>query len=140
MADESRGNIFVVFLIVAGLIALGVYLITSQIIPNPFSVGSRDWELTTEAEKRQTQYRFGYQVRGDKTQIIALNQGKALFGFKHEGSGRYLVDLRTNDGRLIAVIADGEGNFETLKEIDVPATDAYILSVKARGLWSLDYK
>ncbi|MCE1165811.1 MAG: hypothetical protein LWX07_10465 [Bacteroidetes bacterium] len=133
MRRNSKAKLVVSFLFVAGLFVLAYFLLR----PYVSSLLETD---KTELEGKKIQYRLAYNVRGDKTQIIHLNKGDALFEYYHEGAGSFFVDLRTNDGKLIKVLADTKGDYEGKTELQVPETDAYLLTVKTTGVWGLDFK
>jgi len=103
-------------------------------------VGSFFEQNLLSSEGKKIQYRLAYNVRGDKTQIIHLNKGDALFEYYHEGQGSFFVDLKTADGELIKVLADTKDDFEGKTELVVPETNAYLLTVKTSGVWGLDFK
>ena len=133
MRKNSKAKLVVSFLFVAGLFVLAYFLL------KPYVDTLLEPEKTN-IEGKKIQYRLAYNVRGDKTQIIHLNKGNALFEYYHEGPGSFYVDLKTNDGRLIKVLADSKGDYESKTELEVPSTDAYLLTVKTTGVWGLDFK
>ncbi len=133
MRKNSKAKLVISFLFVAGLFILAYFLLKGY-------VGSFFEQNLLSSEGKKIQYRLAYNVRGDKTQIIHLNKGDALFEYYHEGPGSFFVDLRTADGELIKVLADTRDDFEGKTELIVPETNAYLLTVKTSGVWGLDFK
>ena len=140
MNINTTPRIIVSFLFVLGLVYLGYWLISSNILPPVLDHQTEEYKLKEIADKRQTQYRFAYNVNGDKTQIIHLNKGPSLFEMYHEGTGMYLVELFTPQDSLVEILADVNGKWEGYKNIEVPETGPYLLTVKTSGVWGLDYK
>jgi hypothetical protein len=59
----------------------------------------------------------------------------------HEGLGAFRVELRNPEGsRLVTTILDVTGKFKGIKEIKVPETGAYLLTVRSTGPWDLSYR
>jgi hypothetical protein len=133
MRKNSKARLVISFLFVFGLFVLAYYLLKDNFI-NAIS------EDKTSVEGKKIQYRLAYNVNGDKTQIIHLNKGSALFEYYHEGTGHFYADLKTNDGKLVKILADTRGNYESNTEVEIPQTDAYIVTVKSSGTWGLDFK
>ena len=73
----------------------------------------------------------------DKSQMIDLIQGKAVFAIVFEGEGNFKANILNVDGTLLAVLADVNGNYKGKKTVDVPTTTAYILDVHCKGKWSV---
>ncbi|MCX6162777.1 MAG: hypothetical protein NTV87_15765 [Ignavibacteriae bacterium] len=141
MRRNSKSRIFISFIFVFALIALVYWLISNQ--TNLFDSVSSDDERKEAADRNQVQYKLEYKVANDnnKTQIIHLNQGNALFEMTHEGLGAFRVDLRNPEGSsLVTTIIDVTGKFKGLKEIKVPETGAYLLTVRSTGVWDLSYR
>ena len=133
MRKNSKAKLVISFLFVAGLFVLAYFLLRGYF-------GSFFEQNLLSSEGKKIQYRLAYNVRGDKTQIIHLNKGDALFEYYHEGPGSFFVDLKTADGELIKVLADTKDDFEGKTELVVPETNAYLLTVKTSGVWGLDFK
>ena len=97
----------------------------------------------TNQTKQQTppdpkeQYRMGEMYDNDKTQMIDLIQGKAVFQIEFEGEGNFKANILNTDGTLLVVLADLNGNYKGKKTIDVPKTTGYILDVHCKGKWSV---
>ncbi|MCX6159949.1 MAG: hypothetical protein NTV87_01250 [Ignavibacteriae bacterium] len=141
MRKNSKSRIFFSFLFVVGLIALVYWLISSQ--TNLFEEITSDEKRVEAADRNQIQYKLEYKVANDnnKTQIISLNQGPALFEMTHEGLGAFRVELRNPEGsRLVTTILDVTGKFKGIKEIKVPETGAYLLTVRSTGPWDVSYR
>jgi hypothetical protein len=130
---NSKAKIFISFIFVFGLLILGYFLL----IPNIRMIFQ---EPVKTEEGKGIQYRFAYNVTGDKTHIISLNKGPVLFEYYHEGEGSFYVDLKTNTGNLVKVLAQTNGNYEGSTELEVPETDAYVLTIITKGVWGLDFK
>jgi hypothetical protein len=64
----------------------------------------------------------------------------SLFEFFHEGTGEFYADIKTSDGKLVKVLAQTKGNYEGKTELEIPATDAYVVTIKTSGNWGLDFK
>jgi len=140
MRRNTKTRVFVAFIVVAAFFAFGLWLIFSQMMPDFMSSITPESKVKEIADKRATQYRFAYDVKGDKTQIIHLNQGPALFEMYHESAGPFRVDLKTPQDSLIVILSDTSGKFEKVKEIQVPFTGAYLLTVKTPGTWGLNFR
>ncbi len=141
MRRNSKSRIFVSFIFVAGLIALVYWLISTQ--TNLFDEITSDEKRVEMADRNQVQYKLEYKVASDnnKTQIISLIQGPALFKLSHEGLGAFKVELRNPEGsRLVTTIVDVTGKFEGIKEIKVPETGAYLLTVRSTGKWDVSFR
>jgi len=92
-------------------------------------------------DERQTQYRLAYNdIKGDLKQTIALNKGTAIFELRHTGAGKYSFRLLDVNENLLFDIAEGNGDFKDKKYFEVPETNAYLLEVKAEGVWTFKYK
>jgi hypothetical protein len=98
---------------------------------------------TTQKEYKDTvkinkdQYRVAEMFSDNKNQIIDLIQGPASFDIVYQGDSHFKATIMYPDGRLVAVLADVDGNFKGKKKIDVPETTAYILDVECKGQWSV---
>ncbi|MCI0474271.1 MAG: hypothetical protein L0Y76_11870 [Ignavibacteria bacterium] len=131
--SNSKAKIFFSFIFVIGLLILGYFLLVDNfkmIFGDPVKV----------EEGKGVQYRFAYNVTGDKTHIIHLNKGPVLFEYYHEGEGSFYIDLKTNKDSLVKVLAQTNGTYEGKTELDVPETDAYVLTITTKGVWGLDFK
>ena len=89
------------------------------------------------ADINKDQYRIAEIFDGDKSQMHDLIKGPATFDIMHQGTGTYKISLLKNDGTLLAVLAEGAGDFKGKKELVIPETTAYILDVKSTGKWSV---
>lgn len=83
------------------------------------------------------QYRMDERFSDDKNQIIDLIQGTATFNIQYFGSSHFKATVMYPDGRVVAVLADVDGEYKAKKIIEVPETTAYILDVKTTGEWSV---
>ena len=83
------------------------------------------------------QYRIAEIFEGDKNQMHDLIKGPATFDIMHQGTGSFKIRLLKNDGTLLAILAEGTGDFKGKKELEIPETTAYILDVEATGKWSV---
>lgn len=83
------------------------------------------------------QYRIAEIFDGDRSQMHDLIKGPATFDIMHQGTGSYKISILRNDGTLLAVLAEGSGDFKGKKELEIPETTAYILDVKSTGKWSV---
>jgi hypothetical protein len=63
-----------------------------------------------------------------------------LFDIYQEGKGDFYADIKTSDGQLVKVLAQTKGDYEGKTEIEVPTTDAYVVTIKTQGTWGLDFK
>jgi len=109
-----------------------------------FACGSNKSDKKNEQtnQKQQTpdpkeQYRIAEMFDDDKSQMIDLIQGKAVFAIVFEGEGNFKANILNVDGTLLAVLADVNGNYKGKKTVDVPTTTAYILDVHCKGKWSV---
>jgi hypothetical protein len=131
--SNSKAKIFFSFIFVFGLLVLGYFLLVDNI--------KMIFEPVVRVEEgKGIQYRFAYNVTGDKTQIIHLNKGPVLFEYYHEGEGSFYVDLKKNTGELIKVLVQTNGTYEGSTELEISETDAYVVTVLTKGVWGLDYK
>ncbi|MBL8015674.1 MAG: hypothetical protein JNK43_00265 [Ignavibacteria bacterium] len=89
------------------------------------------------ADINKDQYRIAEIFEGDKNQMHDLIKGPATFDIMHQGTGPFKVTLLKNDGTVLAVLAEGTGDFKGKKELTIPETTAYILDVKTAGKWSV---
>ncbi len=89
------------------------------------------------ADINKDQYRIAEIFEGDKNQMHDLIKGPATFYIMHQGTGPFKISLLKNDGTLLAVLAEGTGDFKGKKEMEIPETTAYILDVKSTGKWSV---
>jgi hypothetical protein len=89
------------------------------------------------ADINKDQYRIAEIFEGDKNQMHDLIKGPATFYIMHQGTGPFKISLLRNDGTLLAVLAEGTGDFKGKKEMEIPETTAYILDVKSAGKWSV---
>lgn len=89
------------------------------------------------ADINKDQYRIAEIFDGNKNQMHDLIKGNATFYIMHQGTGPFNISLLRYDGTLLAVLAEGSGDFKGKKEIDIPETTAYILDVKSTGKWSV---
>ena len=134
MAKNSKGKLVFSVIFVFGLLGLGYWLLNENI----------KMILEPDAKKNEdgkgVQYRFAYTGKGDKTNIISLNKGSSLFEFFHEGTGEFYADIKTSDGKLLKVLAQTKGDYEGKTEIEIPDTDAYVVTIRTTGNWGLDFK
>ncbi len=131
MAKNSKGRIVVSLIFVLGLLGLAYWLLNENFLETDFKKNS---------DGKGVQYRFAYTGKGDKTNIISLNKGPSLFEYFHEGSGDFYVDIKTSDGKMLKVLAETKGNYEGKTELEIPTTDAYVVTIKTAGNWGLDFK
>lgn len=89
------------------------------------------------ADINKDQYRIAEIFEGDKNQMHDLIKGPATFYIMHQGTGPFKISLLKNDGTLLAILAEGTGDFKGKKEMEIPETTAYILDVKSTGKWSV---
>jgi len=89
------------------------------------------------ADINKDQYRIAEIFEGDKNQMHDLIKGPATFYIMHQGTGTFKISLLKNDGTLLAILAEGTGDFKGKKEMEIPETTAYILDVKSTGKWSV---
>lgn len=134
MAKNSKVRLVISVIFVFGLLGLGYWLLNEN-IKMLF-----DTEFKKTEEGKGVQYRFAYIGKGDKTNIISLNKGASLFEFYHEGNGEFYADIKTSDGKLLKVLAQTKGNYEGKTEIEIPNTDAYVVTIRTTGNWGLDFK
>jgi hypothetical protein len=134
MAKNSKGKLVFSVIFVFGLLGLGYWLLNENIkmILEPNTKKNEDG--------KGIQYRFAYTGKGDKTNIISLNKGSSLFEFFHEGTGEFYADIKTSDGQLLKVLAQTKGDYEGKTEIEIPNTDAYVVTIRTSGNWGLDFK
>lgn len=90
---------------------------------------------TTKINKDQ--YRIAEVFTGSKDQLVDLIEGPATFNIFHEGTGKFKVQIKYPDGRVVAVLADVTGDYKGKKQITVPETRAYDLDVETEGKWSV---
>jgi len=136
MADNNpKGKIIVGFLFVVALFVLAYYLLRDNI-----GFLFVDKSRNESVEGKNIQYRFAYTGTGNKTNIISLNKGNALFQCYHEGKGSFYAELTSSSGKLIKVLADTKDNYENTFEVEIPETDAYIVNIRTTGTWGLDFK
>ena len=133
--NNPKGKIIIGFLFVVSLFVLAYYLLKDNL-----GFLFVDKTRNEFVEGKNVQYRFAYTGTGDKTNIISLNKGSALFQCYHEGKGSFYAELTTSSGKLVKVLADTKGNFENTFEVEIPETDAYIVNIRTTGTWGLDFK
>jgi len=133
MAKNSKGKLVVSVIFVFGLLGIGYWLLNENIkmLFEPVLVNN---------DGKGVQYRFAYTGKGDKVNIISLNKGPSLFDYYHEGKGDFYADIKTSDGQLLKVLAQTKGDYEGKTEIEIPTTDAYVVTIKTQGTWGLDFK
>lgn len=83
------------------------------------------------------QYRVAEIFTDNKNQIIDLLKGPATFEIQYLGDTHFKATLMYPDGRIVAVLAEVDGNYKGKKRIEVPETTAYILDVQCKGQWSV---
>jgi hypothetical protein len=134
MAKNSKARLVISVIFVFGLLGLGYWLLNENIkmIFEP--------DAKANIEGKGIQYRFAYTGKGDKTNIISLNKGSSLFEFFHEGTGEFYADIKTSDNKLLKVLAQTKGDYEGKTEIEIPNTDAYVVTIRTEGNWGLDFK
>lgn len=134
MPKNRKVRLVISVIFVFGLFGLAYWLLNENIkmIFEP--------EAKKNDDGKGIQYRFAYTGKGDKINIISLNKGASLFEYFHEGDGDFYADIKTSDGKLLKVLAQTKGNYEGKTEIEIPNTDAYIVSIKTAGNWGLDFK
>jgi hypothetical protein len=112
-----------------------------RMIKNNINYDSPINESEKVASEKKIQYRLAFNdVKGNKTQTVALNKGAAVFEVDHKGDGKYLFLLKTTKGDSLFEIAKGEGDFSIKKTFEVPETTAYLLEVLTSGTWSFRYR
>lgn len=134
MAKNSKVRLIVSVIFVFGLFGLGYWLLKE----NFKDVFEPDVKSTIDG--KGIQYRFAYTGKGDMTNIISLNKGACMFEVFHEGNGEFYADIKTSDGKLLKVLAKTKGNYENKMEVEVPNTDAYVVTIRTAGNWGLDFK
>ncbi len=134
MAKNSKARLVISVIFVFGLFGVAYWLLNEN-IKMLF-----DTEYKTTEEGKGVQYRFAYTGKGDKTNIISLNKGASLFEYFHEGKGDFYADIKTSDGKLLKVLAQTKGNYEGKTEIEIPITDAYVVTIRTAGSWGLNFK
>lgn len=134
MAKNSKTKLVISVIFVFGLLGLGYWLLNENIkmIFEP--------DAKRNENGKGIQYRFAYTGIGDKTNIISLNKGSSFFEFFHEGTGDFYADIKTSDGKMLKVLAQTKGNFEGKTELEIPNTDAYVVTIRTAGNWGLDFK
>jgi hypothetical protein len=133
MAKNSKSRLVISVIFVFGLLGLGYWLLNENVkMLFQTAISSNDG--------KGIQYRFAYTGKGDKVNIISLNKGASLFDFYHEGKDDFYADIKTSDGQLLKVLAQTKGDYEGKTEIEIPATDAYVVTIKTQGTWGLDFK
>jgi hypothetical protein len=133
MAKNSKGKLVVSVIFVFGLLGLGYWLLNENVkmLFEP---------VVANNDGKGVQYRFAYTGKGDKVNIISLNKGPSLFDYYHEGKDDFYADIKTSDGKLLKVLAQTKGDYEGKTEIEIPTTDAYVVTIKTQGTWGLDFK
>ena len=134
MSKNRKARLVISVIFVFGLFGLAYWLLNENIkmIFEP--------EAKKNDDGKGIQYRFAYTGKGDKINIISLNKGTSLFEYFHEGEGDFYADIKTSDGILLKILAQTKGNYEGKTEIEIPNTDAYIVTIKTAGNWGLDFK
>jgi len=134
MAKNSKAKLVISVIFVFGLLGLGYWLLNENIK----MIFEPDAKRTEDG--KGVQYRFAYTGKGDKTNIISLNKGASYFEFFHEGNGDFYADIKTSDGKMLKVLAQTKGNYEGKTELEIPNTDAYVVTIRTAGNWGLDFK
>ena len=134
MSKNRKARLVISVIFVFGLFGLAYWLLNENIkmIFEP--------EAKKNDDGKGIQYRFAYTGKGDKINIISLNKGTSLFEYFHEGEGDFYSDIKTSDGILLKILAQTKGNYEGKTEIEIPNTDAYVVTIKTTGNWGLDFK
>jgi len=134
MSKNRKARLVISVIFVFGLFGLAYWLLNENIkmIFEP--------EAKKNDDGKGIQYRFAYTGKGDKINIISLNKGTSLFEYFHEGEGDFYADIKTSDGILLKILAQTKGNYEGKTEIEIPNTDAYVVTIKTTGNWGLDFK
>ena len=134
MSKNRKARLVISVIFVFGLFGLAYWLLNENIkmIFEP--------EAKKNDDGKGIQYRFAYTGKGDKINIISLNKGTSLFEYFHEGEGDFYADIKTSDGILLKILAQTKGNYEEKTEIEIPNTDAYVVTIKTTGNWGLDFK
>lgn len=83
------------------------------------------------------QYRIAENFVGSKDQIIDLIQGPVTFEILHQGSGKFIVNLKNADGVVVENLVNVTGDFKGKKRMNIAETRAYILDVETEGTWSV---
>ncbi len=88
-------------------------------------------------EKINEQYKIYFTFDGNQDQTIDLIKGKAELNMVYSGKSKFTAKLLSPDGTLLTLLADINGPYNRLQEVDVPKTAAYLLDVRTSGEWSL---
>jgi hypothetical protein len=72
------------------------------------------------------------------TEFIHLDKGLAVFKMKHQGKGRFTVNLVDRDGHKIESLVNELGQFDGSKPINVDKPGTYFLNVAGHGNWTID--
>ena len=131
MSKNRKARLVISVIFVFGLFGLAYWLLNENVF---------EPEAKKNDDGKGIQYRFAYTGKGDKINIISLNKGTSLFEYFHEGEGDFYADIKTSDGILLKILAQTKGNYEGKTEIEIPNTDAYVVTIKTTGNWGLDFK
>ena len=142
MRQNTKFRLVISFLFVVGMVILAYYLIFDKwlLLKTILDPNSEEFKIEEIADNNKVQYRLSYTGNGDLKQAIALNTGIAFFKMNHFGPSNFRVELRTNTDSLITVLADQNGEYSGIVEVNVPTNDAYLLYVKTKDHWAIAYK
>lgn len=85
------------------------------------------------------QYRMIYTGTTNNDLIIDLLPGESTFVMEYNGNENFIVNLTTNEGKLVETLANVNGRWKGTKKYTVPATNPYLLQVRTNGPWSIAY-
>jgi hypothetical protein len=85
------------------------------------------------------QYRMIYTGTTNNDLIIDLIQGESTFVMEYNGNENFVVNLTTNEGKIIENLANVNGRWKGVKKFTVTATNPYLLQIRTNGPWSVAY-
>jgi hypothetical protein len=111
----------------------GEYLLDVSADGN-WAVAIRQPRPTTGRTDFDTLEGIGYGI----TPLVELEKGLNVFKMRHNGKGRFTVNLMDRDGHKIESLINTLGEFDGSKPVSVEKPGIYFLNVAGDGYWSID--
>ncbi len=114
--------------------------VTSLVVILFITVACGNIKKTTETTTSKTQITKTISGSGSETQKITLNEGAAIFKYSYNGSGNFIVWLKDNNAKELALIENSIGSIKGSKSENIRQDGNYILDVEAEGSWTIEIK
>lgn len=104
-----------------------------------YACGNTD-KLNENSSTDRTQITKTLTGRGAETQRITLNEGAAIFKYNYSGPRNFIIWLKDNNAKNIALIVNDIDATSGSKSVNIKTDGTYILDVEAEGNWSIEIK